>query len=70
LIDSFLQELSAEMVMGLGSFISRKLTQGVEKQRKEAKRVLSNSGIEDTVLREQWAQQKEVQLSLRSRECE
>lgn len=56
--------------MGLGSFISRKLTQGVEKQRKEAKRVLSNSGIEDTVLREQWAQQKEVQLSLRSRECE
>ncbi|KAJ2931252.1 hypothetical protein H1R20_g5859, partial [Candolleomyces eurysporus] len=42
LIDSFLQELSAEMVVGLGSFICRKLAQ------------------------EQWAQQKEVQLSLRS----
>ncbi|KAJ2930749.1 hypothetical protein H1R20_g6330, partial [Candolleomyces eurysporus] len=64
LIDSFLQELSAEMVVGLGSFICRKLAQGVEKQQKEAKKILSKCGIENSVLQEQWAQQKEVQLLL------
>lgn len=45
----------------------RKLVKGVEEQSIEAKRTLKTNGISDQVVAEQWAHQKQEQLSLRAR---
>jgi len=51
----------------LGDWIRRRLQKGVGEQGSAAHEVLDSCGVSITELREQWANQRGIQLSIRAR---
>lgn len=51
----------------LGDWINRKLNSGVIAMTKDSEKVISECGVTEEELREQWALQVEAQISLRAR---
>jgi len=51
----------------LGDWIKRRLRRGVQEQGKLAQDQIEDCGIDVNELESQWASQKELQLSIRSR---
>ncbi|KAF6747718.1 hypothetical protein DFP72DRAFT_821404 [Ephemerocybe angulata] len=68
LIDRQVGAIAQERRGELGVWLRRKLTKGVADQRAEALAALKDCGVDEAVLREQWALQKKEELSLRARE--
>ena len=50
----------------LGDWLRRRLKKGVGEQGSAAQEVLNNCGVTVTELQEQWANQREAQLSIRA----
>lgn len=67
LIDGHARSIGVELRDDLGDWLVRKMRKGVEAQGAEAKKQLSQCGIDGAILRQQWALQKSSQLSVRSR---
>ncbi|KAJ2923323.1 hypothetical protein H1R20_g13768, partial [Candolleomyces eurysporus] len=66
LLDRQLQMIAHELRDDLGTWSRRKMKNGVQSQRAEAKKVLKDCGEEVPVLREQWQNQKESQMSVQA----
>lgn len=67
MIDRSLQIVAVDRRRELGGWSTRKLKQGVQKQKNEARRVLDANAIPMSVISQQWDLQKKEQLSLRAR---
>ncbi|KAG6907112.1 hypothetical protein DXG01_010488 [Tephrocybe rancida] len=58
--------IGVEHQEGLGAWIKRRLVKGVEGQAVTARKVLQDCGVSVDVLRAQWSDQRETQLSIRA----
>ncbi|RXW16674.1 hypothetical protein EST38_g9188 [Candolleomyces aberdarensis] len=66
LLDRQLQMIAHELRGDLGTWSRRKMKNGVQSQRAEAKKALKDCGEEVPVLREQWENQKQSQMSVQA----
>ncbi|KAG6819938.1 hypothetical protein H0H93_007262 [Arthromyces matolae] len=66
MLDRQVRLIGLEHRDGLGTWIKRRLKKGVEGQGATAQRTIKECGIPIDVLREQWADQRQAQLSVRA----
>ena len=69
MIDRHADVVNAAVRENLGGWIRSRLKHGVEARTRAADHELSKIQIPVSELRDQWAQQRTAQLSVRSREC-
>ena len=67
LIDPQAAAIGTEMCMDLGDWIKRRLRRGVQEQGELAQDQIEECGVQVKELENQWASQKDSQLSIRAR---